>query len=1103
MATRSKLQALASRWAEVTAGERANYQLYLGELAEALGVPRPQPAGSGYQFELPIRMVNPDGSTTTRFADLVKDGAFLLEAKDAESGKSTDLLLRRAFGQATQYAAFVPNGAPPYLLVLDVGTTLLVWDRWSGTYGGFQSAHRIDLRTLADSADDIALLQDIWTRPLERDPRARANFVTREIADKLAHLATELEAQGLDNERVARFLMRCVFTMFAEDVDLVPDHPFQAAIELGFQDPDDFSSAVRDLWAAMDEGKRFGLRRLLRFNGHFFKDQEVLPVSRKNLVVLHEAAKADWANVEPTIFGTLLVRALDPIERHTLGAEYTPREFVQRLVRPTIEDPVRESWALVQAEVLQLREQGRAIDLKRATERLRAFHAYLRGLRVLDPACGSGNFLYVALATLKSIELEVLREIEAITGAPEIALEEVGPWQFYGIEVKPWARELAELTLWVGYYQWWRQTHGHTQPPEPVLRETGTLECRDAVLAWDDVQHVPARDRPDPTPKVADPVTGKLVPDPKAKLRYVEYLGARQADWPEADFIVGNPPYIGNKRMREAFGDGYVEALRGAYAEIPESADYVMYWWERASRAVGSGRTLRAGLITTNSITQAYNRSVVAGAETRGVRVVWAVPSHPWVDEAGSAAVRVAMTVMAAGDHGAVRVDVDDDARVIQETRAARLNADLTAHADVPAAASVPLRANSGISSRGFTLVGRGFVLDAEEATPLRERSETRPLVRPYLNGKDLSARPRGVYVIDFGLLDEVGAREHPVLFDLVRTRVKPGRDANKRASYRKYWWRFGEPRVTLRDAVEGLPRFIATPYVSKHRFFVFLDAEVAPDEKVVVAASDDPFVLGVLSSRFHEEWALAAGSRLGIGNDPTYNNSTCFDPFPFPSATELHRQSIVAITHRLEKHRADALAREKKITMTGMYNVVEKLRTGQDLTEKEREIHDLAACGVLRDIHDDLDAAVAEAYGWPTDLSREEILERMVRLHDERVLEEDRGVVRWLRPGYQKGKFGADLPDTGALGSLALGVAAEEGTPPPDWPANVPQQLEAIRAAIAEGPKSLADLRSRFPAAKRASLVQHLEALGVLGLIREASEGQYVAVGLQVSHVA
>src|SRR5690606_25503356 len=543
-------------------------------------------------------------------------------------------------------------------------------------------------------------------------------------AEKLARLAAALERRGHDQEQVARFLIRCVFAMFAEDEGLLPGEPFTAilrdAAEAG---PDEVEGALAELWRAMDEGRYFGPRKLLRFNGHFFKDHGTLPLTREDIAVLREAAEADWRSVEPTIFGTLLTRALDPEERHRLGAEYTPRAYVERLVRPTIEEPLRERWLLVEAEVLSA--------------------------------------------------------IAALTGQPELVVDEVGPWQFHGIEITPWAREIAELTLWIGYHQFWREHHGGRTPREPLLQDTGTLELRDAALAWDEIRADPSRARPDrpprrrrpptrspsPTATGAFPTTGpgprgrpprhrhpraprrgprlgrdprgslarsprpdaahpaprhrKLVPDPNAKLPYYEHVNPRPAEWPRADFIVGNPPYMGRGRQREAFGDGYVDALRAAYPEVPDNADYVMYWWYRAAKEVGEGRTIRAGLITTNTITQRHNREVIEAAREQGADIAWAIADHPWVDETGSAAVRVAMTVVARDPGSATLVSVDDKASTISTVAVKRLNADLTTHADVARAASEPLAANRGLSSQGFTLVGEGFRLPQDDGQRL------------------------------------------------------------------------------------------------------------------------------------------------------------------------------------------------------------------------------------------------------------------------------------------------------------------------------------------------------------------------------------------------
>lgn len=1090
MANDAQLRALAERWAGAHAAERANFQPYLIEICEALGVERPGPAGSGYQFELPVKVITRDGVEVSNFIDCHRKDYFAIEAKDEEPGKSTEILLRRAFGQLRHYASHAPGGLPPYLIVMDVARTAIVWDRWDGGYGDWQAGRRIDLTRLHERPDDAAFLRTIWTDPESLDPRARAQAVTKDVAAHLANLARALEDQGYEQERVARFIMRCVFTMFAEDIGLVGGEPFRQILERCTDDPAAFPEQATALWNAMDTGSRFEWKKLLRFNGHFFREPEALPLSKQAILILRLAAEADWQDVEPAIFGTLLTRALQSEERHRLGAEFTPREFVERVVRPAVEDPIRERWKAEQVAVLQLREAGRT---NAAAKRLRAFHAWMKRLRFLDPACGSGNFLYVTMHLVKRIEVEVLRELDEVTGKHEMLFEEVHPKQFFGIEIKPWAREIAELVLWIGYHQFWRTHHTH-RPQEPILEDTGTIECRDAVLAWDGIQHDPTRDRSDSAPRLKQPVTGELIPDPMARLKYMEYVNPRPASWPQADFIVGNPPYIGVQRQRAVLGDGYVDALRAAYVDVPDGADYVMYWWYLASEAIAAGTTLRAGLITTNSIVQKQNREVVLAAERKGAVINWAIADHPWSDEAGGAAIRVAMTVVGLPTNDARLVQVDDLGNVVREIAVSRLNADLTSHVDIVSASRVRLLSNNHLAFRGVALVGEGFVLTSEHAARLRRSSPGAPFViRPLRNGRDIADRPRGLWVIDFGLRSEAEARATPVLYDLVRTTVKPRRDAQADAGRKRSWWQFGRSNEDMRAALAGLSRFLVTPMTSRHRIFSWLPAEVVPDQGLIVIATDDAFVLAVLSSAYHVTWAKAAGGRLGVGNDDRYNNTLAFAPFPFPAATSSLRTALSGVAERLDAHRTAAIARDERVTMTRMYNIVEKIRSGKALTSLERTIHEIAACGVLNDLHDELDALVANAYGWEWPLEKEVLLERLVALHDERVGEEKSGQVRWLRPDYQIPRFGKGLvapaPSLDLVDGLPKPPKKEER---PTWPGDVISQIGAIKGLLVSEALSAAGVAARFKGAKPEIVRRHLEILSVMGEVQQNPDGRY-----------
>ena len=329
-------------------------------------------------------------------------------------------------------------------------------------------------------------------------------------------------------------------------------------------------------------------------------------------------------------------------------------------------------------------------------------------------------------------------------------------------------------------------------------------------------------------------------------------------------------------------------------------------------------------------------------------------------------------------------------------------------------------------------------------------------------------------------------------MYDLVRDRVKPDRDANNDRLIRANWWRFGRNREELRAALKGLPRYIATVETSKFRFFTFLDTDVAPDNMLVCIASDDAFHLGVLSSTIHVTWALAAGGRLGVGNDPRYNKTLCFDPFPFPATAPEQRARISEVAERLDQHRKDAIARDERVTMTGMYNAVEKLRSGEALAAKEKAIHQIAACGVLRDLHDELDRAVAKAYGWTWPLQAEHVLEHLVALHDERAAEEKAGRVRWLRPEYQIPKLGQGIVVQDPTLHLPGGQSESADAAPEPWPSSAWEQIFALQAVISRHPATVEEAARRFRGARRDLVARHLETLTLMGEVRVDTDGAF-----------
>lgn len=1111
-----------TRWLPSAGSERANKDSFLKEFCQVLGLPEPNPKcgdreKDGYVFERDVLIQAPDGKATTHFIDLYRENCFVLEAKQStlkktvqRPGRVPTVLtwendMEKARTQAVRYALNV-KPSPPVVIVCDIARCFDIYTCFDGSarYQAFPipEKKRIPFVDLAAHAD---LFRTIWQDPYSLDPSRKAREVSEEVAASLANLAADLEKSGHAPEFVAEFLMRCVFTMFAEDVGLLEEKHFTTLLKTRWiPKPHQFAAAIEHLWQAMDRGTFFGADKLLRFNGGLFERCSGMSLTAGQLEKLLIAAEHDWSKVEPAIFGTLLEKALGAKERHKLGAHYTPREYVERLVRPTVDEPIRDEWDVVRAETYRYRELGKAGD---AREVLRQFHARLTQIKVLDPACGTGNFLYVTLDLLKQIESEVLTELRELGETQQLLdIHRVSPAQLYGIELNPRAKAIAELVLWIGHLQWHYKVHGRLRPPpEPVLQNLHSIEWRDAILAWDRVDIV--RDeqgkpvtRWDGETKKQSPVTGEMVPDETARIAAQRYVNPRKADWPKADFVVGNPPFLGNWRMREALGDGYVEALRAVYGDVPESCDYVMYWWNLAAHLLREGALRRFGLITTNSITQVFAGRLLQGHldADPGISLAFAIADHPWVDCEKGAAVRIAMTVARAGKHpgrlarvtketstGQRAVDVDlEFAKGIIHSNL-RVGVKLT---DV-----VPLRANERIASRGVSLHGAGFLVTTEQAEHLGLGKDAKlsHRIKAYRNGRDLTGISRNLMVIDMFGLEAVEVRKRfPAVYQWLLDRVKPERDQNNRATYRINWWIFGEPRALFRPALHGLSRYISTPETSKHRWFVFLDHSILPDNKLVNIATDDAYCLGILSSRIHVVWALAVGGHLGVGNDPVYIKTKCFDAFPFPQSqlTKKRQSRIRALAEELDAHRKQQLALHPELTMTAMYNSLEQLRAGEPLQEKDRAIHEQALTSVLKQLHDDLDAAVFDAYGWPRDLTDEQILENLVALNAERAEEERHGTVRWVRPEFQNP---ATKPQTSnlTLAGMDEDNDTKEKSPAAEikpWPKRPGQRMTALRDLIVGSKRlwRLDEVTSSFKGAKKKDIEDLLDSLVAIGVL-------------------
>jgi len=927
------LPTFVAKWRRSTLTERSAAQEHFLDLCALLGEPTPataDPDGSFYTFEKGARKTAGGGG----WADVWKRGYFGWEYK----GKRKDLAA--AYQQLLQYREDLEN--PPLLIVCDLNRCE-VHTNFTGTVKQVYAFDLADLQrnepTPTCVLPPLEVLRAAFTHPDLLRPNRTTAGVTEDAAREFAALAESLRRRGEDPEATAHFLMRLLFCLFAEDIGLLPARLFTTLIERTRTRPADFAARLGLLFAAMATGGSFGADDIAHFNGGLFADDTVLALAGDDLAILARAAALDWASIEPAIFGTLFERSLDPAKRSQLGAHYTSRDDILLIVEPVLMAPLRRRWAAVQEEARELigkrdaASGGARTRHQQALGRLLlAFTDEIAAVRVLDPACGSGNFLYVALKRL----LDLWKEVSAFAAASGVAgllPDTVGPQHLYGIEVNVYAHELASVVVWIGYIQWLHD-NGFGVPEDPILKPLRNIRRMDAVLSHD------AAGQP------VEPV------------------------WPAADVIVGNPPFLGDKKMRAELGHIYVEELRALYGgRVPGGADLVAYWFERARELIAAGRVKRAGLLATNSLAGGINRRVLDRIKQTGdIFLAW--DDRPWV--LNGAAVRVAM------------IGFDDGreiARHYNGATATSISADLKGSLDLTQARR--LRENAALAFIGDMKKGP-FDIPPALATDLRAlpvnpngRSNS-DVVRPWINGLDVTRRPRGMWIIDFGVaMPEEEAALYEAPYEYVRRHVKPERDKGRNPLERSRWWLHGRPAPDLRAAVQGLRRYIATPRVAKHRLFVYVDAPTIPDGQIVVVAGDDDYLFGVLHSKVHELWTLRMCTWLGVGNDPRYTPTTTFDTFPFPwgpGREPVGDPRVDAIAHAA---RILVEQRDRWLNPPGAPEAILRERTLTSLYNDRPTWLALA--------HDRLDGAVLDAYAWPHDLGDDDILGRLLTLNLDR----------------------------------------------------------------------------------------------------------------------
>ena len=933
-----------AKWHASELKERSAAQEHFIDLCRLLGEPTPaeaDPRGDHYCFE---RGAHKD-TGGEGWADVWKRHCFAWEYK----GKHADL--DAAFNQLRQYALAREN--PPLLIVSDMHR-FRIRTNWTNSVS----------KTLEFELDDLVdgtvrdKLKWAMSDPERLRPGETRQTLTERAAETFAQLARSLRDEGHPPQDVAHFVNRLVFCMFAEDVGLLPDDMFTRMLKHARRKPEEFAALARKLFGAMSTGGRVGFEDVDWFNGGLFEDDAALPLDKSQIETTLKASTLDWSSIDPSILGTLFERGLDPDKRSQLGAHYTDRDKIMRIIDPVIVRPWLAEWTSEKARIASSLERANAAKSKAVATRYRrqaknslgTFLERLRNFTVLDPACGSGNFLYLGLHALHDLEHRVQLEAEAM--GLERAFPSVGPANVKGIEINAYAAELARVSVWIGEIQWMRR-NGFTGLRKPILDPLETIECRDAIL----------------TPEGAE------------------------SEWPDADVVIGNPPFLGGKRLIENLGEDYVSTLFDVYDDrVPRQADLVCYWFVKAGDCIGSGSSKRVGLVATNSIRGGANRRALQRAtEQRPIFDAWS--DEPWVID--GAAVRVSLVCSSQADDES-RQECRLDGEVVDE-----IHTDLTTGIDLTKAQCLPR--NAGIAFMGDTKGGPFDVPGdlAREWLRAPANPNGRPnsdVLAPWMNGMAITRRPADKWIVDFGLEMSVGdAALYEEPFRWVKEHVRPTWAKQRVAERRKQWYLHHRPRPKMWEALDGLSRYIATPRVSKYRLFVWFDIRVNPNDALIAIARDDDTTFGILHSRFHEVWSLRMGTWLGKGNDPRYTPTTTFETFPFPEGLS----PDVPATDYLTDPRAQAIAsaarrlvelRDRWLNPPEWVEWVEEPVPGYPpcpvprdekaaTAIKKRTLTNLynARPQWLGDAHNQLDAAVASAYGWPADITDDTALKELL----------------------------------------------------------------------------------------------------------------------------
>ncbi len=839
------LRKFVKRWRDYSGSERSEAQTFLNALIACYGADR---RDVGARFE--------DAHTATGIMDMYWPSVCIVEMK--APSRADKLPEHRQQALDYWHSSDDPvqgRAAPPYV-VLCAFRRFEVWEP-----GRFPSAPRADF-TLDDLPENYEKL--LFLTGTDQEPLFGASFkeLTTEAAEVVADLYHALlERKAAAPETLRSFVLQIVWCLFAEDLGMLEGHPVQRIVEDLVHHPGRSSytelGTLFDVLNDPDDYGRYGVLRGTRYvNGSLFAKPAKVHLEQDELAKLVRAAEFDWRKVDPTIFGSLMEDILGHERRWELGAHYTHEADIMKIVRPTIVEPWRQ----------RIDATATLAEIHHVLEELCAF-------RVLDPACGCGNFLYVAYRELRSLEHELKERLVHVAQQTGMRPPDSDGLPYYplsnlrGIDIEPTAVMIARVTLWMGQRQM-IDRFGAAEPALPLVDLSG-IQAGDALAM----------------------------------------------PWPGTDCIIGNPPFLGASHVRAARGAAYVKWLQTTFKVGVK--DYCVYWFRKAHDHLMADQ--RAGLVGTNSISQNLGRSASLDyIVSNGGVITDAVSTQKWPGDAKVHVSLVNWIKKPSKSPAPLVLDGQVVSGITTELRTPERSTGL-AHR---------LTANSGKAFEGPSPKAHGFVIEAEEAERLLAlRGATyADVVRPYLGSADIARDVRQApsrWAIDFGLMPLESAMKYPAALDIVRERAKPEREANNREAYRRNWWQFAEPRRGLRRAVADLERYIVMGRHGKRLLFVWAEPWTLASDATKVFAFDDDYAMGVLSSHTHDAWAKARSST--IKGDPRYTNTSVFETFPWPFPVTDYQQERVAEASRTLIARRQEICSENSFGLTALYNLVDE----------------------------------------------------------------------------------------------------------------------------------------------------------------------------------